>query len=168
MQENNKKRVVVTGMGLITPLGSTKMKFWDAISHGRSGVKKLTRLDTSLSRTKIASTIEDFEPNKFIGHKEMKRMDRFTHLAIAATSLAIEDSGLKIDDEVKGKTGVILGSAVAGIISHEIASEDLFVRGYRHVNPLTVPLVMFNAGSSNICMHFGFTGISFSLSHACS
>jgi len=168
MSKRDKKRVVVTGMGLITPLGSTKMEFWDAISNGRSGVKKLTRLDTSLSRTKIAATIEGFEPKNFIGQKEIKRMDPFTQLAIAATSLAVEDSRLKIDDEVKEKVGVILGSAVAGIISHEIASEDLFVRGYRHVNPLTVPLVMFNAGSSNICMHFGFTGISFSISTACS
>lgn len=168
MLEKDKKRAVITGLGLITPIGSSKEDFWKSVSNGKSGVKKLTRFNSSPFRTKLAAEIDDFDPEKFIAPKDIVRMDRFAHFAIAATSLAIEDGGLKIDDDIKKKTGVILGSGGGGIISHETAAEDLFVRGYRHVNPLSVPLVMPNAGSSNICMHFGFTGISYCLSTACS
>ncbi len=167
MSEKNRRRVVVTGMGLITPVGSDMETFWDSVANGVSGVRLVTSIDTSAFRTKIAGQIEDFDPEKYLEPKEIKRMDRFTQLAIAATSLALQDSNLKIDDGIKEKVGVILGSAVAGIISHEIAAKDLFVRGHRYVNPLTVPLVMFNAGASNICMHFGFTGTSFGISTAC-
>lgn len=163
-----RNKVVVTGMGLISPLGSKKEDFWEAIANGKSGVKRVTRIDTSAYRTKIAAQIEDFDPHVFIEPKEVKRMDRFSHFAIAATALAVEDSGLQINDEIKEKIGVILGSAVAGIISHEIAAEALFVRGHKSVNPMTVPLVMFNAGSSNICKQFGFTGTSFGIATACS
>ncbi len=164
---SDSRRVVVTGLGLITPVGSDKESFWSSVSNGRSGVKKVTVLDTSAFRTKIAAQIDDFNAEDFIEPKKVKRMDRFTHLAIGATTHAVEDSGLEIE-KVRDRVGVILGSAVAGIISHEIAAQDLFVRGHRYVNPLTVPLVMFNAGASNICMHFGFTGTSYGIATACS
>ncbi|MBI5232901.1 MAG: beta-ketoacyl-ACP synthase II [Deltaproteobacteria bacterium] len=168
MSKAGKTRVVVTGAGLITPLGSTLADFWDSVLKGRSAAKRLERLNTAGFRTTIAATIEDFVPETFIKPKDIRRMDRFAQLAIGATSMALKQSGLKTDDEIKDKVGVILGSAVAGIISHESAAEELFVRGYRYVNPLTVPLVMFNAGASNICMQFGFTGVSFGIATACS
>ncbi len=168
MPTDASKRVVVTGAGLITPIGSTIDTYWKSLVAGRSGISKLTRLESSAYRTRIAGQIEDFEAGEFIGKKELRRMDRFTHLAIAATTKAIEDAKLELDDETREKTGVILGSAVAGIISHEIAAKDLFTKGSRHINPFTVPLVMFNAGASNITMHFGITGISFGLATACS
>ncbi len=169
MLEKDRQRVAITGMGLISPLGHTKKDFWENISKGCSGLKRLSRVDTSSFRTKIGATIEDFEPEDFIHPKQIKRMDRCAHLAIAATSKALEDSGLKIDNEsIKEKICIIIGSAVAGMESHDNAAENLFVRGFKYVNPLTVPMAMFNVASSNISMHFGFKGISFTLSTACS
>ncbi len=168
MSERGKKRVVVTGMGLITPIGSGKEAYWESVSKGRSGVKRVTQLDTSAYRTKIAGIVEDFDPKEFLDAKQVKRMDRFSHFAVAATAMAVEDGALRIDDEAREKVGVILGSAVAGILSHETAAEEHFLRGHRHVNTFTVPMVMFNAGASNISIHFGFKGMSFGISTACS
>jgi 3-oxoacyl-[acyl-carrier-protein] synthase II len=167
MKDKPQRRVVVTGVGLITPIGSGKEAYWQAASRGVSGVRKLTRFDTEHYRTKIAATVEDFNPDDFIERRVSQRMDRFTQMAVGATAMAIEDSGLDLDDEIKGKTGVLLGSGGGGIISHEEAAEGFFVSGYRHVNPLSVALVMPNAGSSYICMQFGFKGISYCLSTAC-
>lgn len=161
------RRVVVTGLGLITPIGSTKDDYWRAVTNGVSGVRELTRFDTSAFRTKIAATVEDFQPEDFIEPKKIRRMDRFARMAVAATAMALEDSGLELTDEVKRGTGVILGSGGGGIISHEDAAEALFTRGHRHVDTLAVALVMPNAGSSHICMEFGFQGISYCLSTAC-
>ncbi|MBI4715770.1 MAG: hypothetical protein HY760_07540 [Nitrospirae bacterium] len=133
MSERGKKRVVVTGMGLITPIGSGKEAYWESVSKGRSGVKRVTQLDTSAYRTKIAGIVEDFDPKEFLDAKQVKRMDRFSHFAVAATAMAVEDGALRIDDEAREKVGVILGSAVAGILSHETAAEEHFLRGHRHV-----------------------------------
>ncbi|MFH1314210.1 MAG: beta-ketoacyl-ACP synthase II [Candidatus Eisenbacteria bacterium] len=167
MKNGAQRRVVVTGMGLITPIGSGKETYWQAASKGVSGVRKLTRFDTESFRTRIAATVEDFNPDDFIEPRVSQRMDRFTQMAIGATAMAIEDSGLDVDDDIKAKTGVLLGSGGGGIISHEEAAEGFYVRGYRHLNPLSVALVMPNAGSSYICMQFGFKGISYCLSTAC-
>ncbi len=168
MSTNDERRVVVTGAGLVTPLGSTKESFWQSLIEGKSGVKKINRLDVSKFKTAIAATIDDFDPEKYIEEEKVKWMDRFTHFAIAAATLALEDSGLDINKEESRKASVILGSAVAGIISHEVAAKDLFTRGHRYVDPLTVLLVMFNAGANNICLRFGFTGVSYGLATACS
>ena len=152
MPEEDKRRVVVTGIGLLTAVGCTKESFWESIIKGESGIKKLTaeRLDTSEFKTKIAATIDDFNPEDFIDPKEVDLMDPCSQLAVAATDLALKDSALKINPVVQENTGVILGSAVAGIVSHDNCARNLFVRGHRYVDPMTVPMAMFNAAAGNI------------------
>jgi len=168
VQGSGKRRVVVTGIGLLTSIGSTKESFWEALISGKTGVKRIpeARLDTSSYRTKIAATIDDFNPKDFLDVKNIKRMDPCALFGIAATTSALQDSALS--NNAREEAGVILGSAVAGIVSHDNSAKELFQKGYRYVNPLTVPLVMYNAAASNISLHFGLKGISYALATACS
>ena len=161
------RRVAITGIGVITPIGTGRRAFWEAVLHGKSGVKHIERFDVSQFPVRIAGEVGDFEPRSFFDDSKIHRMDRFSQFALAATCQAIEDSALNLSDIDKGRIGIILGTSVGGIFSHEKASQDLFTRGYRYVDPLSIPMVMYNSAASNIAMHFGFTGPNFTVTTAC-
>lgn len=162
-----KKRVVVTGMGVITAIGVDIKSFWDSVLLGKSGVKRIRRIDTTDLPVKIAAEIDNFDPSALLPGEKISRMDRFSQFAMTAALEAARDSRIESDDRGKEKIGVILGTSVGGIYSHEKAAEDLFTKGYKYVNPLTIPLVINNAAAFHLAAHFGFVGPNFTITTAC-
>jgi len=117
--EKNERRVVITGMGLVTPVGTGIAKFRDNIISGKSGVSRIETFDVEKIASKIAAQIKDFDPTAFMDAKAAKRMDRFAQFAVAATVLALEDSGLKITGENENDVGVYIGSGIGGLATLE-------------------------------------------------
>lgn len=161
------RRVVITGMGVITAIGVDVKSFWDSVLLGKSGVKRIKRINTTDLPVRIAAEIDNFDPSALLSGEKTSRMDLFSQFAMTAALEAARDSRLESDDKDKEKIGVILGTSVGGIYSHEKAAEDLFTKGYKHVNPLTIPLVINNAAAFHLAAHFGFIGPNFTITTAC-
>jgi len=162
-----KRRVVITGLGVIAPNGVGKRKFWDALKEGRSGIRRITRFDPSPFPTQFAGEV-DFDPARFISFKQMKRMDRTSHLAVSAAKMAVEDARLKIQDEDQDRIGVTIGTAMAG---HGMILEqhDVFVqKGPMKIGTFTAIASFPDAPSSQISIELGIKGPSFSIATACS
>ena len=117
--KKNERRVVITGMGVVTPVGTGIAQFWDSIISGKSGVSRIETFDVEKIASKIAAQIKDFNPTTFMDTKSAKRMDRFAQFAVAATLLALEDSGLKITGENENDVGVYIGSGIGGLATLE-------------------------------------------------
>jgi 3-oxoacyl-[acyl-carrier-protein] synthase II len=130
----SKRRVVITGAGMITPLGTGTEKSWKALLEGRSGIRKTTLFDSDKFTCRISGEVPDFEIDNFIEAKEQKKMDRFIHLGLAAATLAMEDSGLKITDSNAERTGVIVGAGVGGLPAIERYKEALLAKGPKRVS----------------------------------
>jgi len=120
-----KRRVVITGLGVIAPNGIGKEKFWENIKNGKSGIKKITSFDTEIFPCKIAGEVTDFDPLNFLNTKEIKHMARFTQFSIAASKMAIEDAALDLGNENREKIGVVIGSSVGGL-SYALEEIDIF------------------------------------------
>src|SRR5262249_45748494 len=123
------RRVVVTGMGLMTPLGLTMSESWNGLVQGKSGIDKITAFDAAQFDTKIAGEIKGFNADEFIAKKEQKKMDRFIHLSLAATKMALEDAKIEFDDELKTRTGALVGVGMGGLPYIEIQNRILTERG---------------------------------------
>ncbi len=162
-----KRRVVVTGLGVITSLGGEVSVLWDNILAGNSGVHPLTILDVSNFKVRFGSDIPDFDPGKYVDAKEMKRLDRFTQFATYAAGKAIEDSGLDMSQEDPFRCGVILGSGIGGLSEIEIQVERLLTKGPDRVSPFTIPKLMLNAAGANISICHGMKGPNFTVATAC-
>ncbi|HTR82260.1 MAG TPA: beta-ketoacyl-[acyl-carrier-protein] synthase family protein [Bacteroidota bacterium] len=163
------RRVVITGLGAITPIGHGKDGLWEGVRSGKNGVRCITRFDTSQIRTKVAGEVADFDPLNFFDSKSAKRMDRFAQLALAAASMAIEDAGIVADPKhPQEKIGVTFGTALGGIAGAEIQHERYVREGIKSVDPNLALTVFGGAGSSNIAIHYGFTGPSNANSNSCS
>ncbi len=164
-----RRRVVVTGIGAITPIGHGKEGLWDGIRRGRSGVVNITRFDTSQIHTKVAAQIDDFNPLDHFDAKLVRRMDRFAQLGLAACEMAIKDSSLQADKNGTGeRTGVTMGTALGGISGAERQHEQYVKAGLRAVDPSLALMVFGGSGSSNIAIRYGFTGPSNANSNSCS
>jgi 3-oxoacyl-[acyl-carrier-protein] synthase II len=161
------KRVVITGMGVISAVGMDLDQYWEAVQKGISGVVPIKRFDTSSFRTKIAAEIQNFHAKNYIDSKQIDRMDRFSHFSIAATQHALDDSRVECLQK-RSDIGVILGTSVGGIYSHEMTCSNFFTQGYASVSPLAIPVIMHNAAACNIARQFGFTGNNYTISTACS
>ncbi len=162
-----KRRVVITGLGVIAPNGVGKRAFWDALKEGRSGIRRITRFDPSPFPTQFAGEA-DFDPTKFISFKQMKRMDRTSHLAVSATKMAVEDAKLKIEDENRERIGVMIGTAMAG---HGMILEQhnaFLNKGPMRIDTFTAIASFPDAPSSQISIELGIKGPSFSIATACS
>jgi len=130
------RRIVITGLGLITPIGSGKKNFWNGLVAGESGVDLVTRFDTSECKTKIAAEIRDFDPQDYgIAPKEAKRMDLFTQYGVAAASLAVEDSGLNLGEEHNDRIGTIIGTGIGGLMTLEEEKKKLVESQNRGLAP---------------------------------
>lgn len=162
-----KRRVVVTGLGVITSLGGEVSVVWDSILAGRSGVHPLTILDVSNFKVRFGSDIPDFDPGKYVDAKEAKRLDRFTQFATYAAGKAIEDSGLDMGVEDPFRCGVILGSGIGGLSEIEVQVERLLTKGPDRVSPFTIPKLMLNAAGANISICHGMKGPNFTVATAC-
>jgi len=162
------KRVVITGVGLVTPIGCGKENYWNAVIKGKSGIRKIKEFDVSEYRTQIAGIVDDFDAKNYLSLKEIDRMDRCSQFAIAVSEMAIEDAKLKINESNKCESGVIIGTGIGGIITCERQYENFYKKGYKAVSAFTIPMVMSNAAGSNISIKFGLEGPNFSVNTACS
>ncbi|MDI3546488.1 MAG: 3-oxoacyl-[acyl-carrier-protein] synthase [Halanaerobiales bacterium] len=151
-------RVVITGLGLITSLGMTIDEFWNNIINGKSGVTEITKFDTTDYPSKIGAEIKDFSPGEYIDSKEAKRMALFTQYAVVSAFKALEDAGLKIDDEIAEETGVLIGSGIGGIEVLEDQLGKLITRGPRRISPYFIPMMISNMASGQVSIYTGAKG----------
>jgi len=163
----NKRRVVITGLGCVTPLGDSVDVFFDSICKGKSGVSNIESFDVSQYPTRFAGEIKDFVVTKFVDAREGKRMDRFCQLAVASAVQAIKDSGIDFSKEDLDRCGVIFGTGIGGIQEIEQQHIRLLNKGPRFVSPFTVPKLMGNAASGTISMIFGLRGPNLCVVTAC-
>ncbi|MDU1538829.1 MAG: beta-ketoacyl-ACP synthase II [Paeniclostridium sordellii] len=162
-----RKRVVITGLGCVTPVGTGKDEFWTNIKNGICGIDKITRFDSSSFQTQIAGEVKDFNPEDYMNKKESKRMDRFTHFAIASASLAVKDANLDIDLLNKEKVGVIIGSGIGGVETIEEQHKILLEKGNRRVSPFFVPMMISNMAAGQVSIMLGAKGPNTNVSTAC-
>lgn len=164
-----KRRVVVTGLGVVSPLGIGKDIFWENLSAGRSGVSQIEAFDTSKFPTTFAGEIKNFDPNQFIDLKRLKRMDRTSQFAVACAKMAVQDAGLDFRaNGFRERTGVVIGTAMAGHGYILDQHTTLMEKGPMRINPFTALASFPDACASNISIELGVTGPSFSLATACS
>ena len=164
----DRRRVVVTGIGAITPIGNGKDGLWEGVRQGRTGVVEISRFDTSQIQTKVAAQIDDFDPLDHFDSKLARRMDRFAQLGLAACEMAIKDSSLQTNKNgTSERTGVTMGTALGGISGAERQHEQYVKSGLRAVDPSLALMVFGGSGSSNIAIRYGFTGPSNANSNSC-
>ena len=161
------RRVVVTGVGLVSPLGIGTEETWRAILEGRSGVGPITAFDASGFATRIAAEVKGFEPEKFIERKELKRMGRFIQFAIAAADFALKASGLKITPENSERVGVYIGSGIGGFEIIEREFEALLVYGPRRISPFFIPATIINLAAGYVSIRWGAKGPNSATATAC-
>ncbi|MDO4587588.1 MAG: beta-ketoacyl-ACP synthase II [Planctomycetia bacterium] len=166
-QENIKRRVVITGMGLATPLGYNVETVWTRICNGESGVIALTDGVHSLFRSKIAGLCSDFSTEKYLLAKDAKKMERFTQLAYTSAIDAVEHSGLDFSKEDLYRCGVIIGCGVGGLDEIETQQDRLRQHGASRISPFTIPKIMLNAAGSHISIHYGIHGPVYGIATAC-
>jgi len=165
--KNRKCRVVITGVGVVSPIGIGKNDFWDALVSGRSGIRRISAFDTSSYPTQVAGEIPEFDPITFLSHKEARRMDRSSQMILAASQMANEDAGLKLCNEEMDKIGVFTGTAIGGqgwaLREYRVFAE----KGLSRLNPFTAISTFPNASSAQISGKFGFVGPSVTISSGC-
>jgi 3-oxoacyl-[acyl-carrier-protein] synthase II len=161
------KRVVVTGMGAIAPVGNTVEECWANISAGRSGLGPITRFDASGLETRIAGEVKGFTPEAYIPAKEVRRMDRFIQFAVATSGQAIASAGYTVTPENAPDCGVLIGSGIGGILTIDEQLHVLDNKGPRRVNPFTIPMMLTDLAAGRIAMQFGMTGPNFAVMSAC-
>jgi 3-oxoacyl-[acyl-carrier-protein] synthase II len=161
------QRVVITGMGAVTPVGNDIPTAWPALLAGCSGVGPITRFDASDMKTQIAAEIKNFDPNQFMDRRDARRMDRFLHFAIAAAREAVADAGLELNGQDANRTGVVIGSGVGGLETLLAQYDILVAKGPRRVSPFTVPGLMLNSASAQVSMMLGARGPNLAIATAC-
>ena len=161
------RRVVITGLGLVTPLAIGTKETWDALCAGKSAVAEITRFDASGLQTKIAAEVKDFHPEDFFSKKDAKRFEPFVSYAMSATQLALEDSGLKIDDSNSSRVGTITGCGLGGLSFMEETVYKVYKGNSRRVSPFFIPMMIGNMAPGLISIHFGAKGPNSSLATAC-
>lgn len=161
------KRVVVTGLGMITPLGIGVEKTWEAICRGESGIGHITKFDTKDFPTRIAGEVKDFNPSDYIDKKEIKKMDTFIHYALASAIMAVEDSKLKITDEISERVGVLVGAGLGGLPSIEKYHDIYLKEGVRKISPFFIPMLIANLASGQISIKLGAKGPNSCVVTAC-
>mgnify|MGYP002713089823 CR=1 FL=1 len=162
-----RRRVVVTGMGIVCPTGNTVEEAWGNTAAGRSGVTKITRFDTSRLENHIGGEVKNFDPDKILGRREARRTDRFTQMALYTARQALEDSGLQITPENEYQVGAIIGTGIGGIATIYASTSTFINRGAKAVSPLLVPMMLPDAAAGKVSMHFGLRGPNYAISTAC-
>ena len=163
----NTRRVVVTGLGLVSPVGSTVTKAWDNIKNGVSGIRKITSFDASSFSVQISGSVVDFNADDFITPKNQKKMDTFIHYGIGASVMAINDAGLEISEENGDRIGISIGSGIGGLPYIEKNYGNFLQNGPRKISPFFVPSSIINMVSGNLSIMYGITGPNLSLVSAC-
>ncbi len=163
------RRIVITGIGAVSPLGNTAAETWDAMKNGRSGIRAIESLDTTGFPVTIAGEVRGYDPTPYFKSdpKVIRRCDRFEQLAMGAAIMAMEDAGLDPEKVDKNRVGVMIGSGIGGLEIHSNNCETLFKSGMRRVSPFCIPYMITNMASGMVSMEFGFGGPNMSISTAC-
>ncbi len=160
-------KIVITGIGVISPIGTGVENFWNALMAGKSGAARVTQVDVSSYACQIAAEVKDFKPEDYIDRKKMRRMDRFTQFAVAATKLAMDDAALDASKENLARVGVIVGSGIGGLRTMEDEFETLLTKGPKRVSPFLIPKLIVNMAAGEIAIQHGFLGPNYSVTSAC-
>ena len=161
------RRVVVTGMGIVSPVGNTLESAWDGIRNGRSGIGQISHFDASAYATRIAGEVRDFDPKSFLPPKDVKKMDTFIHYGLAACYQALDDSGIEIGEDNAERIGVLVDSSIGGVRGIEETAIDLHTGGPRKVSPFYVPSTIINMLPGQLTILKGIKGPNFSAVSAC-
>ena len=161
------RRVVITGMGLVTALGNDLESSWEALLRGQGGVHRITRFDPDGFATQIAAEARDFDPLAYIDKKEIRRQDLFTQLAVAASDMALTDSGVEMDSEDQTRVGVIIGSGIGGIATHEIQNRRYLEGGPSRISPFYIPMMIPDMASGVVSMRYAARGPNYCTVSAC-
>ena len=162
-----KRRVVVTGLGAVTPIGNTVEEFWDGIKEGKVGIGEITKFDTTEYKVKIAAEVKDFQAKDRMDFKAARRMEPFAQYAVAAAKEAFEDAGLDMEKEDPYRVGCAIGSGVGSLQSIEREHKKLLEKGPSRINPLLVPLMITNMATGNVTIQLGIKGKSINVVTAC-
>ena len=163
----SRRRVVVTGLGMVSPVGNDVASSWDAVVNGRSGIAPIDHFDASTFPTRIAGQVRGFDPTLWIAPKDVKKMDPFIHYGVAASLMAMDDAGLVIDDSNAERTGALIGSGIGGIAGIEKTTIAFHEGGIRKISPFYVPSTIINMVSGQVCIMKGIKGPNFSAVSAC-
>ena len=164
------RRVVITGMGVVTPIGLTINDFWQAMMEGKSGADVITKFDASRFKTRFACELKDFDPTNYTDRKASRRQDSYTHYAFASSKMAVEDSGLDIEnltEEEKSKIGVVFGSGIGGIDTFYKQSIINHEQGPDRISPFFIPMLIPDIAAGSLSIHYGFTGPNYCIVSAC-
>ncbi len=162
-----KRRVVVTGIGAITPLGNDTETTWNNLVAGVSGIGPLTRVNADDFPAKVAAEVKDFDPSAFMDKKDARKMDRFTQFAVAASIMAVKDSGLDINEEISDRVGVWIGSGIGGMETFENQYQNFLNKGYRRVSPFFVPMLIPDMAAGQVSITLGARGVNSCTVTAC-
>ena len=160
-------RVVVTGIGIVSPIGHGVDNFWEAIKAGKCGISMIESFDTTSFKVKVAGEIKDYDPTETINKKDAKRMDRFTHFAITASKFAVNDAALEINDENAERIGVYLGNGIGGLITIEETAGKLMTKGVDRISPFFIPQSISNLAAGNVSIELGIKGSCLTYNTAC-
>ena len=152
------KRVVITGLGAITPIGNNLTDYWDGLLQGRSGVGAVTLFDASNHACQIAAEVKDFDPHQYLDKKDAKRMDRFSQFGVCASKQALKDAKFEINELNADRIGVLIGTGVGGLRTMETQNENLITKGPRKVSPFTIPMMISNMAAGLTAIHTGAKG----------
>ena len=160
------QRVVVTGLGTVSPIGNNVAAFWDSMRHDKGGIAPITKFDHSGSSVSVAGEVKDFDPSPVLDRRETQRMDFFSQYAVVASVEAVKDSGYQIEDNAH-RVGVLVSSGIGGLIEIEKGIRKMIEKGAKRIPPLFVPLTIGNMGAGNISMKLGIKGPSLDIVTAC-
>lgn len=161
------RRVVVTGMGALTPIGNNVSTFWNGLIHGKNGVGMITRFNTEKFDTKFAAEVKDFNPTQFMDAKEARRMDLFTQFGMAAGDEAVRDAGLDLGKEDLNRIGVVVSSGIGGMLIYNIEHQKLLAKGPGRVSPFFIPMMIPDITPGHLSIKYGFKGPNYSAVSAC-
>jgi len=162
-----RRRVVVTGLGVVCPVGNDVQTAWRQLLAGTSGITRITRFDASSYRCQIAGEVKDFDVSRYVSAKEIRRMDTFIHYGVAASVQALADSGLQVDDANRDRIGCIVGSGIGGLPLIEDNHSEVVNRGPRRISPFLIPGAIINMISGNVSIMYGLRGPNFAVVSAC-
>lgn len=160
-------RVVITGLGVVSPVGIGKDAFWNSLIEGKSGIGKITLFDATDYAAQIAGEVKDFNPTDYIDRKEARHMDRYAQFAVAAAKLAFEDSGMDLEKEDRDRIGTYIGAGIGGIDTMHQSYEKLFSKGPSRISPFFIPMMIANLAAGQVAISFGLHGPSECVVTAC-
>ncbi len=161
------RRVVITGLGALTPIGNNITEFWEGLKSGRNGAGLITKFDATNFNTRFAFEIKNYDPSQYIDKKELKRMDPYTQLGVAASVMAMQDSGLDLEKENLERIGVVFGSGIGGMFTFEAQHSAFLEGGSRKISPFFVPMMISDIAAGQISIRFGLKGPNYATTSAC-